>query len=334
MKSSTPAVSASARVSTIASAVNATTGRWSPCARNTFTSSSPLPSLSCRSVSTRPIASSPASRTNASSSDAASTTRAPPRPRKCATMRRLSSVSSTSNTVCPSRRAVSASSGRNTPLRVTIRAGVLVRPRSGSTGSVNVNVLPTPTSERTAMSPPSIRASRRAMSRPSPTPPRPWLRWPCSNGRNKRSRSSAAMPMPVSITSSTSSARSPSDTTRACNATCPRGVYLMALPTRLMRICRRRSGSVLIFAGSSVSLTTVSSSPRSAARGSIKTPTSSSTVVGSVGTTCRSRRPASIFDRSSTSSSNANKCSAERCRRFDHSRVSGWLRSVAAIKLA
>lgn len=113
-------------------------------------------------------------------------------------------------------------------------------------GSVSSTVVPTPCRLRISTAPPIISARRRQMASPRPVPPycravstSAWL-----NGWNSSAWCSGDTPTPVSCTEmqtrSLPSARSSSSARISIE---PREVNLIALLTRLLRICRSRSGS-------------------------------------------------------------------------------------------
>ena len=114
--------------------------------------------------------------------------------------------------------------------------------------------LPPPGRLSTSISPPIRRANSWLIASPRPTPDsrrRPWSA--CSKGAKMRSWSSGAMPMPVSSTEKRSSTR-PSSARAQCTprTTRPVSVNLMALPSRLSRICRRRLSSASTTSGRSI----------------------------------------------------------------------------------
>src|SRR5262249_47089487 len=96
----------------------------------------------------------------------------------------------------------------------------------GSTGSLTVQVVPSPGLRVTSTSPPGAATMLLPMPNPTPSPPSPRLR--ALSTRKKRSntcgRCSAEIPMPLSLvrTTANSSCRSTAPSTRP-----PAGVYLM-----------------------------------------------------------------------------------------------------------
>ena len=102
------------------------------------------------------------------------------------------------------------------------------------------------------------------MVRPSPVPPkrREVALSACSNGWKIDSSRSSGMPTPLSLTDASSIPSAP-----ACTAifTPPSDVNLIALPSRLSRICRIRSPSVQMVRGSPSSTSHVSAIPFAAA---------------------------------------------------------------------
>src|SRR5205823_3057770 len=104
-------------------------------------------------------------------------------------------------------------------------------------GMTTVKVEPLPTRDCSSMRPSSILARRRQMASPRPAPPYSRVTelsaWRKSS--NTLSWSSCAIPMPVSSTAMRSSRVSSSARNRT--RTCPCGVNLMALVSRLSTIC-------------------------------------------------------------------------------------------------
>ena len=110
-------------------------------------------------------------------------------------------------------------------------------------------VLPSPGVLSTERSPPMISVNSRVMVSPSPVPVRlcPGVRIR-SKGRNMRSMFSSAIPSPVSfIVNSATWLRY-----FRVNEMLPLSVYLSALDSRLMSICRRRFSSVVTSSGKRV----------------------------------------------------------------------------------
>src|SRR6202040_2478342 len=109
-------------------------------------------------------------------------------------------------------------------------------------GSRSVNVDPSPRREAADRLPPMPRARSRLMASPSPTPPSPRVSrastW--TNGSKMRSNLSCGTPMPVSWTWISIASSKTAHSTRMRP---PRSVNLSALPTRLSKIWRKRSGS-------------------------------------------------------------------------------------------
>ena len=134
----------------------------------------------------------------------------------------------------------------------------------------------------------------------------------CTKASKIRACWSGAMPMPVSSTVKTKWAE-PATATDAPTrrSTCPRDVNLTAFPTRFTRIWRSRTMSPSTNGGSPRSTAAESRTPsRTCGR---RVPiTSSSNWPSSKGVSSRTRRPASIFEKSSTSSVTASNRSADR----------------------
>ncbi|SSL82406.1 Uncharacterised protein [Klebsiella pneumoniae] len=103
----------------------------------------------------------------------------------------------------------------------------------------------------------------------------------------------------------------------------PCSVNLMALPTRLVTICCRRSGSPMTLSGTLFLIFSVSSSPLSCAECASRVTTSSSEVRSRNGILSRISFPASSLEKSSTSLMIASRLLAER------SMVVRWSRCVA-----
>ena len=97
-------------------------------------------------------------------------------------------------------------------------------------------------------------------------------------------------------------------------------VNLMALLTRLIRICRMRPGSPTTCRGTSGAIRMMRSSPFSAAAPESSSPTSSTATMMSKGTGSSRRRPASIFEKSRMSLMIVRSASA------DFRTVSAWCR--------
>ena len=113
---------------------------------------------------------------------------------------------------------------------------------------------------------------------------------------------SEAMPHPVSRTEKR---RTTASASSSCNAqlrvTSPPSVNFNAFPTRLTRICRSRSGSPRSRRGTPLSSRQASSTEPASAL-SAKKPTAVSSMSGIENSdSCNSSRPASIFEKSSTS---------------------------------
>ena len=181
-------------------------------------------------------------------------------------------------------------------------------------GASNQNVDPAPGALSKPIDPPIMSTSRLQMARPRPVPPN--LRVVAPSAWVKLVKSfgwaSSGTPQPVSVTSARSTVRAGPISVRLRRAvTAPSLVNLTALPTRLNRICFRRTGSPTTRAPAAPSSVTSKPSCFSSARGrqserAAWTSSSISNVVRS-----RSILPASILDRSSTSLSRRMRISPE-----------------------
>ena len=184
------------------------------------------------------------------------------------------------------------------------------------------NVLPGPSSApsdrseglSTQIRPPIISTSRALMDRPRPVPP--YLRVVEASAWENASKIwlclSFETPMPVSVTAKWSCISSlSSDSFVTSTATLPAGVNLMALPTRLKIICRRRPASPNRASGTSCCTSQDSSRPFSlptaprlctAALTLSRSPKSTGSI---------SSRPALILEKSRTSLITASSDSAD-----------------------
>jgi len=153
------------------------------------------------------------------------------------------------SSLCGSRVASTEIRARSVGISSTTDVDVGVWRGGGSgvwSGSRTVNRDPKPTWLTSVTSPPSSRASLRAIDRPRPVPrciesPRPLGRT-CSNSSKMRAKSDSLIPIPVSSTAI--SIASPASARRATTVTAPRSVNLMAFATRLRMTWRRCRGSV------------------------------------------------------------------------------------------
>src|SRR5438034_1247696 len=183
-------------------------------------------------------------------------------------------------------------------LDVEHRPLVHPRPPSACRGTVKKKVDPLPSSLSTQMRPPCSSTSRFVILSPSPVPPysRVIAASTWRNSAKTFSTSSLGMPIPVSVTRYTS--HSPSS--RASMSTLPCRVNLSALPARFMRHCvmRRPSPRAGGMSGDTVAVN-VSCFPR--ARDRREAWTTSTISCTEYSPPPSSSRPASIFDRSSTS---------------------------------
>ncbi len=175
---------------------------------------------------------------------------------------------------------------------------------------VTVKTLPWPSSLRTAISPPSACANRRLMVRPRPVPPncRVTELSACTNGSKIDSSFSAGMPMPLSITAMLSCGTGPDDTSPATTLTPPSWVNLMALPTRLVIVCRSRAGSERIVSGMAPSTSKSNEMVFSRAFTPSIWRTSRIMACGAQRMHSTSRCPASTLDRSRTSLIKLSRC--------------------------
>ena len=255
-----------------------------------------------RSVITTPwrsVATAARNTARAASTEAASSTRIFQLARRSRRTRRLTSLSSTTSTRTPS----------------SAEADTSVSGRGGATGSRRLTrkVEPWPTRLVTWSVPPMSATSSRLMASPSPVPPcrrvddpSTWVNW-----SKIRSSCSAGIPIPVSVTTmprctSPSGSAAPSTSSR----TWPRGVNLIAFPTRLTRTWRSRPGSPTA-RGRSGATRTISSRSFSLAAPERSSPTSSAAAVTSNGVASRCRRPASIFETSRMSLMMVRSASAD-----------------------
>ena len=143
-------------------------------------------------------------------------------------------------------------------------------PTCKATGTVSTKRLPRSTSLDRLMRPPINCARPRAIARPRPVPPKRRVTEAsaCENASNTSVCSADGMPIPVSRTRMSRVRRLPctaplSDTS---THTSPCSVNLIALPTRLVTIWRRRTGSPTSASGTSGEMQAISSSCFSKAR--------------------------------------------------------------------
>ena len=181
-------------------------------------------------------------------------------------------------------------------------------------GTVNQNREPAPGVLSTPISPPIKCTNRREMANPSPVPPK--RRLVELSAWVKESKilawTSGAMPMPVSSTAKYSrGVVSPSACTRIRITTSPFSVNLMALPTRLTKSCRTRTGSPCTLAGRSIGRSLIKSSPFSCARPASIAAMSSTSSRGSNKVISNSSRPASILEKSRISLMVASRAQPE-----------------------
>ena len=213
--------------------------------------------------------------------------------------RRLSATSSATSSRkrgCP---------GASAMARRVVAGGALSAASANSTPTSQVNVAPRPTTLRAWMSPPINCANFRLMANPSPVPScarRP--AFVCVKASNRRVCSSGAMQGPVSSTSNrsrTAALGETSDAVMTRSATPPTGgVNLMALPSRLSRICRSFTSSARIRRGRSAAQSIVKDKPFCCALRLNNSRTSFSSLGRSTSFTSSVMRRASILERSKT----------------------------------
>ena len=177
---------------------------------------------------------------------------------------RLVGLSSTASTRTPSSRGSSGS----------------CRSATTSSDSSNQNVLPTPGSVSTPMSPSMRATSCRAVARPRPAPPywRVLEESPWEKASKSPARTESVIPIPVSLTSNRSPARPwASPTSRTRRVISPAEVNFTALLARLKRICRIRAPSPRTTSGSRGSHSVTISSRLACAEGATRSAVSSTT---------------------------------------------------------
>ncbi len=181
--------------------------------------------------------------------------------------------------------------------------------------AVNQNVLPSPSSLSTPIRPCIISTKRREIAKPRPVPPCFRVVDPsaCVNAWNKRSCTSDAKPIPVSATAKRKLWVRASPSARAtCTTTSPPSVNLMALPTRLVKICRNRPGSPSTQVGTAACTKLTSSMPLVAAGSARISNTSSMARRSSKLMISSSILPASILEKSKISLMIDNSARPER----------------------
>ena len=187
------------------------------------------------------------------------------------------------------------------------------------------NSLPLPGWLETPMVPPIIATRRAEIVSPNPVPPNCRVVEPSAwvKGSKIERILDSGMPMPVSRTPNRRrTSFSPPPDWSTLTTTSPSWVNLMALPTRFVRICRKRPASPIIQSGTSGEMSLASSSPFSWAR-SARVLSRSPTVSRSEnGVGSRSSLPASIFEKSRMSLMMVNSESAEEATRPRDSRCS------------
>ena len=132
---------------------------------------------------------------------------------------------------------------------------------------------------------------------------------PCLNSSNRMGMRASGIPGPVSAIARTISR----STQRMVTPTPPRLVNLIALPARLTTIWRTRSASPTTSMGTSSATSMAISIPLSWARGARSSTTPSTTARTSNGSADRSRRPASIREKSRMPSMSVSKARPDVC---------------------
>ncbi len=166
---------------------------------------------------------------------------------------------------------------------------------------MNQKVEPLPGALARPISPPIIVTRRRQIARPSPVPPKRRVveLSDCVNDSNTLACASGAMPTPVSSTSQRSLIASPSPAINPSrSATLPRSVNFTALPSRLTRTWRSRTGSPRRPAGTAASTLDVNARPFSCARRATTAVASRTSTRGSKSIASSVSLPASIFEKS------------------------------------
>ena len=303
-----PATMQRSRVCSKASAVSATIGTVAaePSGRARIARVAPMPSSTgmCRSISTT-------SKTRCCTACTASC----PLAVKCASWPRFSSSAARYCRLTGWSSATSTISARAlVPATAASSSGPAGGSTTGTSGIWKVKALPAPGLLRTLMSPPISRASVRDISSPSPVPP--WRRAgelsPCPKRVNRFFIAASSMPAPVSVTTNSSSGAGPPGwRTRTSSTTWPWSENLMALDSRLNRICLTRVASSTMRSGTSGSASMCSASVLALACGRISASTSRSSARRSTGAGDSDMRPASSCDMSRMSLRIANRWSAD-----------------------
>ena len=212
-------------------------------------------------------------------------------------------------------------------------------------GTITTKALPAPGTLCTSMRPPIIATSSLEIFRPRPVPgyARVEDSSPCWNALKIRACSLSAMPGPVSATSIRSIGCASSTASSAAAAaavskdtsmrTLPSAVNLIALPTRFSTTCRRRASSPMKRSGIDAAYTASTRSDLASASSANISITSSTSRRGANGAGCNEILPASICDRSSTSSISASNdcparriwCGSARCSGASGDSTSNWL---------
>ena len=217
-------------------------------------------------------------------------------------MLRLRSVAGSPCPVGPDRLAGSADNARAGPVMACSAA----RGKS----STKRNSLPRPGWLVSASCPPINRTSWFEMLRPSPVPPNWRVIDPsaCVKASKTLACCSIGMPTPVSWTANPI----PCGCTDTVKVTRPAGVNLMALPSRLVSTCRKRTSSPCTSAGVLASQHKSRARFFSSQRLRSSSMSSSTSVRRLKSTGCKSSRPASIFEKSRMSFRITSKASPER----------------------
>ena len=165
------------------------------------------------------------------------------------------------------------------------------------------------------------------MVSPRPVPPAAAPAFVCANASKISVSASGSMPGPVSSTSNRR--RSPSPRAMA-TSTRPAAANLIALPSRLSITCRRCLSSRTAHRGASSPSVIVNRSPFRSAVSPTTYSRSVRTRTRSVGASTMSRRPASIFERSSTSLIRSSSCDPHLAMASTARRCAGARRCHAA----
>ncbi len=177
------------------------------------------------------------------------------------------------------------------------------------------------------------------MARPRPVPPKRRVidASACVNLRNIFCCASSGMPIPVSSTLMRTNRAPPLQSGNSTRiSTCPRCVNFTAFPARFSSTWRMRPPSPIHIHGVSGDHRSANSMPLSAACGARRSATPPTTASRSNSSDCSSSRPASIFEKSSTSFKTVSRDSAELiavCARSLCSSVRGLSSSIAVMPI-